>query len=865
MQALFHGALDLPEAERSPFLKTSCTDDQSLMDEVLAMLEEDSSTTSLLNRDIAQVAKQVLGDGAHAAFREFGPYRIKSVLGEGGMGVVYLAEREDLGIQVAIKILRDAWLSPARRERFASEQRTLAQLNHPSIARLYDADTWPDGTPWFVMEYVDGLRLTDYCSQHKCSIEELIQLFREVCGAVQYAHQHSVIHRDLKPSNILVKSDGSVRLLDFGIAKHIDTMVKPVDRTGTGVRLMTPAYAAPEQIRGESAGIHTDVYSLGVILYELLSGRLPFDVSQMTPSEMAATITTATPAKPSSVARSTGTRTASWNDLDVLCLTAMHKDPKRRYQSVEAFVRDLDHYLKHEPLEARPDSLRYTAGMFVRRNWQAVCAASAMIALLIVVIALTLSLSGKGRLSGQDAKSVAVLPFQNTGNDHSVDFLRVALANDISSTLGYARSLSIRPSEATSKYVASNLDLQKAGRELRVNRLVTGQFLIAGEQLQITLEVIDVESNRPLWREVFDVPARNMIAMQAQVAAKTRRALAPVLGVSEFVTDNPPKPTNEEAYNLFLQAKALSTNPEPTRQAIEMLERSVAIDPGYAPAWEALSSKYLNDNWFGNGGEAAWQRWRASFERAVALDPDNIIFRADNLYYAGMVGRRTESGGMPRSEAYRGLEDLVRRRPDNARLHFLLSWTLRDVGLLEESARECETSVLVDALDAGARSCGVTFMFLGDYRRALDYLHLDPGSVFEKTISIDVRLRQGKDKEALEALRDSVPPWGGYDMLLAYLEHKPAADVAALARTVQAASDAEVNYFSAAHLAYCGQSEAALRILKETIQGGYCSYPAIDSDPLFASLRGKREFAEIRSAAIACRNDFVAQRGQAPR
>jgi serine/threonine protein kinase/tetratricopeptide (TPR) repeat protein len=865
MQSLFHGALDLPEAERRPFLKTSCVDDQSLMGDVLAMLEEDASATSLLNRDVAQVAREVLGDAAHAAFREFGPYRIKSILGEGGMGVVYLAEREDLGIQVAIKILRDAWLSPARRERFASEQRTLAQLNHPSIARLYDADTWPDGTPWFVMEYVDGLQLTDYCSYHKCCIEERLRLFRALCEAVQYAHGHAVIHRDLKPSNILVKSDGSVRLLDFGIAKHLDPVVQPVDRTGTGVRLMTPAYAAPEQIRGERAGIHTDVYSLGVILYELLSGRLPFDISRMTPAEAATAITAGTPAKPSSAARAAGTRSASWTDLDVLCLTAMNKDPNRRYQSVEAFVRDLDHYLKQEPLEARPDSLGYTAAKFVRRNWEAVSAASATVALIVLAIALTLSLSGKGLFSKPRAKTVAVLPFQNTGNDHSVDFLRFALANDISSTLGYARSLSIRPSEATGKYIAPNLDLQKAGRELRVNRVVTGHFLKAGEQLQITLEVIDVESNRLLWREVFDVPAQNMMAMQAQIAAKTRRGLAPLLGVSEFVTDNPPKPRNEEAYNLFLRAKALSSDPEPTRQAIEMLERSLAIDPGYAPAWETLASKYLADSWFGNGGQAGLERWRAGFDRAVALDPDNIIFRADNLYIAGLVGRRTDNGGMTRGEAYRGLEDLVRRRPDNARLHFLVSWMLRDAGLLEESARECDTSVLVDAQDAQARSCGVTFMLRGDYRRALDYLHLDPGSAFEKTISIDVFVRQGRQKDALEAERDAVPHWGGYDMLLAFLEHKPAAEVAALAGAVRPASDPEMNYFSAAHLAYCGQAEAALRMLKETIQGGYCSYPAIDSDPLFASLREKREFAGIRSAAIACQNDFVAQRGQAPR
>src|SRR5579864_2039073 len=215
------------------------------MAEVRAMLDEDSRV-SLLDRDVAQVASGILGDATPAALQEFGPYRIRRVLGEGGMGVVYLAERTDLGSLAAIKILRDAWLSPARRERFAAEQRTLAGMNHPSIARIYDADTLPDGTPWFVMEYVEGVPLTEYSSQRECSIRERLELLRWVCEAVQYAHQHAVIHRDLKPSNILVKSDGTVRLLDFGIAKQLESLEAPADKTApnqtmTGLRLMTPA------------------------------------------------------------------------------------------------------------------------------------------------------------------------------------------------------------------------------------------------------------------------------------------------------------------------------------------------------------------------------------------------------------------------------------------------------------------------------------------------------------------------------------------------------------------------------------------------------------------------------------------------
>jgi eukaryotic-like serine/threonine-protein kinase len=204
IQNLFHGAADLPRSEQRAFLKTACGDDAGIVSEVLAVLDQDVGGDSLLDRSLADVVQKTVGEAAPAfPFKEFGPYRILKLLGEGGMGVVYLAERKDLATQVTIKVLRDAWLSPARRERFASEQRMLAQLTHPSIARLYDADTLPDGTPWFVMEYVEGAPLTEYCQKHSCSVEQRLHLFRAVCEAVQYAHGQAVIHRDLKPSNIL--------------------------------------------------------------------------------------------------------------------------------------------------------------------------------------------------------------------------------------------------------------------------------------------------------------------------------------------------------------------------------------------------------------------------------------------------------------------------------------------------------------------------------------------------------------------------------------------------------------------------------------------------------------------------------------
>jgi tetratricopeptide (TPR) repeat protein/predicted Ser/Thr protein kinase len=453
---------------------------------VLAMLEQDAHGTPLLDNGLAKAASQTLDDTESKSIpiKEFGPYRVLRLLGEGGMGVVYLAERTDLGNQVAVKILRDAWLSPARRERFTAEQQTLAQLTHPSIARLYDADTLADGTPWFVMEYIEGVPLTEYCRKFNCSIDRRLQLFRAVCEAVQYAHQHAVIHRDLKPSNVLVKDDSTVKLLDFGIAKQIESLDVPVDQTMTGLRLMTPAYAAPEQIRGERVGLHTDVYSLGVILYELLTGQLPFDLTNLTPGEAATIIVGHEPGKPSAIAKRANPQNptlgkAAWADLDVLCLTAMHKDPERRYRSVEALIRDVDHYLKGEPLEARADTLGYRLAKFTRRHRRAVIAAAlvaAMTAGLIIFFSLRLAKAHRAELE-EAARTQRVQHFMMNlfqGGDEAAgpaDDLRVVTLIDRG--VQEAQGLSSDPKVQAELYATLGSIYQKLGKLDRAEPLLS--------------------------------------------------------------------------------------------------------------------------------------------------------------------------------------------------------------------------------------------------------------------------------------------------------------------------------------------------------------------------------------------------------
>jgi len=394
IQEVFHGAAARGGPERLRYLETSCDGDPGLRAEVESLLAADARSSSLVDGGLAPLAGAALG--AMPVPERIGPYTVLGILGEGGMGVVFRAERPGLGREVAVKVQRDAWLSPARRERFAVEQRILAGLDHPSIARLYDADVLPDGTPWFAMELVEGEPITAFCARRGSPLRERLSLFGAACEAVAFAQRHAVVHRDLKPGNVLVRADGTVKLLDFGIAKHLDA--PPADATRTGLRLLTPAYAAPEQLRAEPPGLHTDVWALGVILYELLAGRRPFDAPGLTPGEAEAAVLSGDPERPSAAARAEGAAAlagrAAWADLDVLCLAALQKDPQRRYPSAEALLRDLERFLSGRPLEARPDSVRYRLGKLVGRHRGAFLAgALALLVLAGTALSFTVRLS----------------------------------------------------------------------------------------------------------------------------------------------------------------------------------------------------------------------------------------------------------------------------------------------------------------------------------------------------------------------------------------------------------------------------------------------------------------------------------------
>ena len=373
IEELFDRAAELAPAERAAFLDHACIGDEHLRSEVESLLATDATHDQVLKPFPARQ-----DDGAEGVGTHIGPYLITGLIGKGGMGAVYRAERDDeFRMQVAVKLLKRGTDTEAALVRFRTERKILAGLQHPNIARLLDGGATQSGLPYFVMEYVDGKPLLEHAGQF--SIRQRLELFRSVCAAVQYAHQNLVVHRDLKPGNILVTADGVVKLLDFGIAKLLDPAEEGATAlTAPGVRPMTLAYASPEQIRCEPVTTATDVYSLGAVLYELLTGKWPHNNESSWPGEIERAICLEDPNTPSTIAANLD------RDLDNIVLMALRKERERRYPSVEALSEDVRRYLEGLPVSARQDTVLYRAGKYVRRNRLAVVATAIVVASLIL-------------------------------------------------------------------------------------------------------------------------------------------------------------------------------------------------------------------------------------------------------------------------------------------------------------------------------------------------------------------------------------------------------------------------------------------------------------------------------------------------
>jgi serine/threonine-protein kinase len=409
--ALFEQALERPVAERQAFVD-GLDEPLAIRQELASLLaEHDDDAPSILEMRVAPLAaelalQQAAGDDLPSAI---GPYLPVRELGRGGMGVVYLARRVDGQFEqvVALKLVRRGMESDEVRRRFLLERQLLARLQHPGIARLLDGGITPDGRAWFALEYVKGVPLYDYCRTAGLDLEGRLRLFLKVCDAVAYAHRNLVVHRDLKPGNILVTATGEPRLLDFGIAKLLEEDERPdAPHTRASLVLVTPEYGAPEQVAGEPITTATDVYALGMILYELLTGKRPYDLSTRSPLEMYEVILNTHPTRPSLAARGESESAPRWarelrGDLDIIVMKALAKSQDRRYATAAALAHDIERYLDGRPIEARPDSVLYVTRKFLRRHWLPAGAAALVLTSLIGGLA---AAAWQGEIASREAR-----------------------------------------------------------------------------------------------------------------------------------------------------------------------------------------------------------------------------------------------------------------------------------------------------------------------------------------------------------------------------------------------------------------------------------------------------------------------------
>ena len=402
LELLLEQALARSEGERQRFIEASCPDDPDLVRELMSLVEADRVHTGPLERLTAAIRPD---DAIH-----IGPYRLVRELGHGGMGVVYLARRADgqYTRDVALKLAQSPVLDAGLRERFLDERDILARLSHRNIAALFDGGVTNEGHPYFTMEYVDGQPIDEYCDAARLDVPARVRLFLQVCDAVAAAHRSLVVHRDLKPSNVLVNAQGDVKLLDFGIAKLLDP-VQPASQTQPASRMFTREYASPEQVRGAPVTTASDVYSLGALLYRLLTGVAAHHFDAETPSHIDHVICELEPARPSAAAASERLGRALAGDLDNIVLKALSKDPGRRYGSVERFAQDLDHYLRGLPVAARADRRAYRVSKFVRRHQVAVAASALVVVALLTSSVVTLIQARRAEAAAARAQRVSVL------------------------------------------------------------------------------------------------------------------------------------------------------------------------------------------------------------------------------------------------------------------------------------------------------------------------------------------------------------------------------------------------------------------------------------------------------------------------
>ena len=637
VENLFHEALARDAVSRIDFLAIECRGDVAVMAEVASLLTSFEHDQDFLQRPaFQQSASEVAGtilNSERRALRDAPSvtgFELVREIGRGGMGAVYEGRPTDCEpeLRVAIKVVKRGMDTDFILRRFERERRIMAELEHPFIARIRDGGTTESGLPYFVMEYVEGQPIDRYAALAELSTRDRLEVFLKVCDAVSYAHSQRIIHRDLKPSNILVTDSGVPKLLDFGIAKLVDLDFdgRPGDRTSTMHRVMTPRHASPEQLSGRPPTEASDVYSLGVLLYMLLTGEHPYEFPDHLPDGILRSLETRSARKPSDAVTDSLAPTRNTSEvrrelkgnLDTIVLKALRPEPERRYDSVERLARDIRLHLAGRKITARRDSVVYEAKKFLRRH-RAYALPIAAAGVFCLLLGLLLGLSGT---RVKQRTSVAVMPFSGGSEGSYSEQLAEGLSYGLTEQLSRLPQLSVPTHNSVFRYKGRPIDTKAAGQSLGVEALLTGRMALDDQQLTVQVELQDSGSGEIIWARNYASKPSDLLVLQRQIIADVIQRLG-VTDSRELNESARQQTTNEEAYRLYLQGRYFfnKRRNEDFYKGIEYFRAATEKDPQYALAYAGLADSYgLLGAYLLLAPDDAFDRARAAANKALAID-----------------------------------------------------------------------------------------------------------------------------------------------------------------------------------------------------------------------------------------------------